>query len=172
MRSWFISGVVCTVLTSLALIASPAVAQRTATDGPGVAAQPISPPVIVLTGTIEEILAGPCQRPNGQCVVGVHLTLATAERGVVTLRLGPLAVLDHVVARLDEEDPIKVQAFHGDAMPDTHYVAKSITVDGDEIALRNDRLRPYWAAAEHGEGFAGAVGLGQGPGSSRPHCWW
>jgi len=144
------------------LCAVPAWAQKGTGEETGVARAGELPAVRAMSGTIQGIEIGACEKTTGRSPMGAHLGVET-EGGVVNLHLGPVSAVDHVLEQLSIGQAIGFQAFRTEALAEDAWIAKSLEVDGKRIVLRDDGLRPAWA---YGRGGGGGR-RGGGPG----RCW-
>ncbi len=185
---------VVSTIAAVLLMCAPAAAQKGTGEPTGVARQAIKPTVTEYSGVVTDVKIGPCEFTTGRSLVGAHLVVRTGTEGAVNLHLGPRDAVQPVIDAAPAGTPIMFEAFRTDAMPADAYVAKSITVDGETMALRDDTLRPTWAMGPGGGGMGpgqgqGTMGQGQGmgsrrgqgagmgpgsaaPGGGRNPCWW
>ena len=153
-------------LTALALaaISSTALAQRGTGDDEGIVRSGVAVDPAVVSGTVVEVMQTTCEATTGRSPVGVHLMVETAAGETVNLHLGPLAAMDEVLSALRAGDGVEAAAFRTEAMADSHYVARTLTVGDETFTLRGDDLRPVWAGAGRGMGQGPGSGGGQGSG--------
>ena len=166
-------------LLSTACLAAPALAQKGMGEPTGVAQQSVKPPITLMEGTIKETKIGPCERTTGRAAEGVHLIVQAKDGQTINLHLGPRFALADALAQLSAGQQITFEAFRTDAMPKDAYVAKSLKVGDTTIDLRDDNLRPKWAAAAQGgrgggrgQGVGAGGRSGQGRGSGGGACYW
>lgn len=168
-------GVVIALLSTVCFTV-PAMAQKGMGEPTGVAQQPVKLPIAVMAGTIKETKIAPCERTTGRSAEGVHLMVQTKDGQIINLHLGPKSALNQTVDRLSPGQDITFEAFRTDAMPKDAYVAKSLTVGGATIQLRDDSLRPQWAmGAQGGRGGGSGMGTGGRSGQGRGGggaCYW
>lgn len=148
------------LIATLAIFAAfsfPANAQKGAGDSTGVAGMAVKPAVITLSGTVLEIKTGPCEATTGRSVAGTHLIVRENAR-VLNIHLGPEKAVDHVVEQLAVGSPVTFELFRTEKMAEDAYIAKSLTLEGKVIHLRDGSLRPAWAYGR---------GSGQGRGQQR-----
>jgi hypothetical protein len=129
----------------LLLIVAPVAAQKGMGDPAGIARQGLQPEIVTFTGTLKEVLTGPCESTTGHYVTGTHLIIETEDGHELNVHLGAAGPLS---------------AFQTDQMPEDAYVAKSVTVGEDVVQLRDASLRPTWA----GSAFRGQGNRGRGRG--------
>lgn len=146
-KSW---NVVAWSLVAVAWLAMPAYAQRGAGESTGVARQATSPELTEVTGTIREVKDAPCESTTGGATRGTHLLLATEDGRVLNIHLGPSAFVGFAVDQLNTGKSIVASVFRTEKLPAENFVAKSLTVEGRTITLRDDTLRPVWAGGRRG----------------------
>ncbi len=151
---------------ALATISSAALAQRGVGDDEGIVRSGVAVEPTAVTGTIVEVMQTTCEATTGRSPIGVHLVVETTDGESVNLHLGPLAAMDELLPALEAGDGVEAAAFRTEAMADGHYVARTLTIDDETVALRGDDLRPVWAGA--GRTMARGPGLGGGQGSGMP----
>jgi hypothetical protein len=173
------------------VLALPAAAQKGMGQATGVAREAVKPPVQKMSGTVADVAIGECEQTTGRSTMGAHLMVKAEGDKTINLHLGPLSAVEYIVEQVPVGTPIAVEAFRTEAMPEDAYVAKSITVDDKVIHLRDDNLRPSWAAGRgsgfgmgrgrgrgmgqgsgQGMGQGRGQGMGRGPGGGRGACWW
>jgi hypothetical protein len=96
-------------------------------------------------------------------LIGTHLLLQTADKKVINLHLGPSAadVVKELLATVKDGSKVEAMAFQTSRLPADQFIAKSVTVEGKTVQLRDDNLRPAWAGTIKGAGKG--KGMGQGP---------
>lgn len=169
-----IRGSLLCAAVAAALVATPALGQRGTGQTEGVARQGEPPPIMTLSGVVEEVQTGECEMTTGRASIGAHVIIQTDEQGAANLHLGPTAAVEDLIDRLQPDTPIEADVFQTERMPEDAYVAQAITVGDDSFTLRNDTLRPMWAIGPgggrgQGRGAGQAMGIGQG---GRASCWW
>jgi len=179
MRTTVISTAILVLLCGI--VAPPADAQKGMGEQTGVGWQAVKPKVVTLSGKVLATETGPCKNTTGSAVVGSHFLLKTPKGKKLNVHLGPADAVDYIVEQLTVGKRVTVHAFRTAKMPDNHYVAQSLTLDGATIQLRDQGLRPCWAGsgrASYGRGGSqyGAGtwqgsrwrnGFGYGPGQGR-----
>ena len=156
------------------ILAVSAQAQKGVGDPTGIARQGVQPEVVTLEGTVQEIKIGPCEMTTGKATSGTHVLLESTAGDQLNIHLGPTASVANVVSKLGVGQKIAVQAFHTDKLPQDQYVAQTVTVGGETIAVRDENLRPLWASGrvaqqDRGgsqEGFVSGKGNGRGRGAA------
>ena len=162
-------------------VASPVHAQRGMGERTGVGRQPVKPKVVSLAGSVLATETGPCEKTTGRADAGSHVLLRTPKGTKLNIHLGPATAVDYVVEQLTVGKKVTVHAFRTVKMPDNHYVAQSLALDGNTIRLRDEALRPFWArgngaSSDRGgpqvgrggrQGSASGYGGGRGPGRRR-----
>jgi len=147
----------------LGAMALPAVAQRGLGDQTGVARSGVRPPIMDITGTVTAYKTGTCHNTTGHGVVGAHVILRTPGGQSVNLHLGPAEVLARYADKFVPGATVTARGFRTDAMPETAYVAQSLVVGEETIALRGPDLRPIWALGPGAGGGGGGPMGGHGP---------
>lgn len=152
-------------LLAAALVAVPAIAQKGTGEPAGVAQQARKPPIEALSGTINEIKIGRCEKTSGRSLEGAHLIVQTSDARTINLHLGPTFALREELKQLAVGQAISIEAFRTERLPKDAYIAKSVKSGDKVFALRNDNLRPKWAG--RGRGWGRGRGMGHGGGA----CW-
>ena len=161
--------------------ASPVHAQKGMGEQTGVGRQTVKPEVVSLSGNVLATDTGPCEKTTGPADAGSHFLLKTPKGMKLNIHLGPATAVDYIVEQLTVGKKVTVHAFRTVKMPDNHYVAQSLTLDGTTIRLRDEVLRPFWARGngassgrggpQYGrgrrQGSASGNGGGYGPGRGR-----
>ena len=140
-----------------------AYAQKGVGDRTGVARQSVRPEIVTLSGKLVEIDTGPCEMTTGPSTIGTHVILKT-KGGKLNVHLGPAAAVADTVKQLPVGQQVTVAAFRTEKMKANHYVARSLTFGKTTVELRDQTLRPVWAA---GRGGGRGMGAGQGQGGQR-----
>lgn len=147
-----------------AVLATPGLvyAQKGTGAATGMAREQVKPATQALSGTVTSIVTGACEKTTGKAPLGTHVILLTTDKKTVNLHLGPAGaeVVKEVLAAVKEGSKVEAAAFQTAALPADQFIAKSVTVDGKTLQLRDDTLRPAWAGAMGG----GGRGPGGGPG--------
>nr|WP_298789920.1 hypothetical protein [uncultured Allomuricauda sp.] len=99
--------------------------------------------LVTLKGTIEEIKKGPCALTTGKSVSGTHL-LIISKGTTLNVHLGPTKKVYNFIADADG-DQIEIIAFRTEKLPKDHYLAKELVYKGNELVLRDENLKPFWA---------------------------
>ena len=149
-----------TAMLSCGLPASPAWAQKGMGEQAGVARQTEKPKVVSRSGSVLKVEIGPCKKTMGRSDQGAHFLLRTEKGRTLNIHLGPATAVKHITEKLTVGTKVTVDVFRTEKMPSNHFVAKTITVDESTIQLRDQGLRPTWAA---GNGHSRGRGVGQGP---------
>jgi hypothetical protein len=144
-----------------------AVAQKGMGDDTGIVRHGLTPPVTSISGELLEIETGPCERTTGRAKIGTHLIIQDKDGQKLNIHLGPENAVDDVVEQLSLKQTLFLDVFHTEKMPANAYIAKSLTIDGKVIHLRDDNLRPVWAGSR---GAGRGQGMRQGRGNWGP-CW-
>jgi len=149
-----------TAILSCGLVASPAWAQKGMGERIGVARQADKPKVVSRSGSVLRVEVGPCKKTTGRYDQGAHFLLETKKGNTLNIHLGPATEVRHIADKLAVGAEVTVDVFRTAKMPDKHFVAKAITVDESTIQLRDEQLRPFWAA---GNGNSTGRRFGQSP---------
>ncbi len=144
-----------------------AVAQKGMGEDTGIVRQGLTPSVTSISGELQAVKSGPCERTTGRASIGTHLIIQDKDGQKLNIHLGPENAVDHVVEQLSLKQTLSVDVFHTEKMPANAYIAKSLSIDGKVIHLRDDNLRPIWAGSR---GAGRGQGMGQGRGNWGP-CW-
>ena len=148
------------------LTASTAMAQRGVGETSGVARQAVRPEVVVLTGKVVQVETGPCESTTGHAILGTHFLMVNSEGETLNIHLGPAEAVEFVAQELTKDKEVQVAAFRTEKMKQDHYVARTVTVGNRMVTLRDETLRPAWAAGRGGVGQGRAAGVsGRGMGS-------
>jgi hypothetical protein len=142
-------------------------AQRGTGDSQGLARSGAKPEVKTIQGKITAIESGPCKHTTGRAQIGTHLHVTSKDGDDLNIHLGPTEDIEELIAPLKKGGEVAIAAFRTDKLPRGQFIAKSISVDGQEIVLRGDTLRPVWAGPGGGQGreqAAGGQGNRRGPG--------
>ena len=160
------------VALSLSLLLSNiAFAQKGIGDDSGIVRQGLAPPVSSISGELLDIKSGPCEKTTGKANIGTHLIIQGSKGQKLNIHLGPANAVDHVVEKLSLKQPLYLDVFHTERMPVNAYIAKSLTIDGEVIHLRDENLRPSWANPQgSGSGRGQGMGMRQGRGNWGA-CW-
>lgn len=134
--------------TLLGSVACDAYAQKGMGDDTGVARRAIKPKLITLHGTVRAIESSSCPKTTGRATVGTHLLLESSEERVFNIHLGPAAETTAIVRKVPVGSSVTVTGFRTEAMPEDHYVAKSVAIGDTTFSLRDDDLRPRWAGRQ------------------------
>jgi hypothetical protein len=130
---------------AIGLIPTMTYAQKGMGDYEGVGRQQIKPPVVSLTGIVEEIKTHPCENTTGWAVLGTHLIIKDARNQKLNIHLGPTEEVADIVRRLSAGKKINILGFRTEKMPANQYVAKTLILSDQVIGLRDSMLRPYWS---------------------------
>jgi hypothetical protein len=135
------------LLCLAAFATSPVLAQRGVGDAEGIVRQGLNPPVVTMQGTITDVKIGPCEQTTGHSPAGVHL-LIEGEGQAINLHLGPVAAVQPWLGQLSKGQAVTFDAFRTDKLPENAYLAKTLRFGDQEVQLRDDALRPTWAAGQ------------------------
>ena len=136
-------------------------AQKGTGSATGVAREQVKPALETLSGTVTSIKTGACEKTTGRAVNGTHLLLQTPDKKEVNLHLGPSLAdeVKQVLQSVKSGSHVEAVAFHTSRLPADQLIAKSVTVEGKTLQLRDENLRPTWAGTFKGSGG----GKGTGP---------
>ncbi|MBT3070111.1 hypothetical protein KKP04_04415 [Rhodomicrobium sp. Az07] len=147
----------------LAAIAAPALAQKGTGESSGVARQGLGLPIEAMSGTIEAVKVGRCEKTTGRSAEGAHLIVQMPDAKTINLHLGPTFALRDVLKQLSVGQNISFEAFRTERMPKDAFIAKSVKAGDKVFAFRNDSLRPVWARGR---------GREQPKERGGESCWW
>ena len=131
------------MLAVLLFLAIIALAQKGTGNPDGISRQGLNPELMEFNGTIESIESGPCKYVTGKSQNGTHLLLQTEEK-TLNIHLGPTAEINKRFSG-EEGDKISLVAFSTDKLPEDHYIAKELMIEGETVVLRDENLKPVWA---------------------------
>jgi len=123
-------------------------AQRGTGEEEGVSRQ--QTPVVrhTVTGQVIDVKIARCELSTGTSDTGMHYFLKTEEDLILNLHLGP----DHAVKALglpvDPGFPLTATVFRTENHREHHWVVISATLGDSTIRLREENLRPVWAARQ------------------------
>lgn len=127
---------------------SIASAQRGVGDPQGVARQPAKPKLVVISGDVLEVKTEPCSMTTGRSQLGTHLIIKTADAKTVNIHLGPARAVEFAAKQLARGQDVRIEAFRTEKTAKGQFVARSLTIDGKTLELRDKDLRPKWAGQE------------------------
>lgn len=156
--------VVVTVVT-FGFVTSMGLAQRGVGDATGVVRQAVQPETVELSGQVIEVKTEPCEQTTGPSLVGAHFFLKNSEGQTLNIHLGPASQVEFAIRELVPDRTVKVHGFRTEKMKEGHYVAQQITWDDHVLTLRDETLRPVWAAGAAGGGPRAGSGEVRGSGS-------
>lgn len=169
---------VCAVLVLSLGSWLPAYAQRGVGDQMGVVRQGLHTSIVKIEGQLVSIETGPCEKTTGLAGIGTHLMLEDSDGKTINLHLGAAAAVARYVRDLEVGDKVIAEAFRTDKMTAGHYVAVKVTVGDKSFRLRDESLRPNWAAQRSGgkrpwgPGYGRGNGGGYGYGAGYGPCRW
>lgn len=140
------------VTVLLGSVLPTAYAQRGMGDAEGLARQGLQPKLIKVSGELVRIETQPCQQTTGQGLLGTHVVVRTPAGKTMEIDLGWAPAVESIAERLVVGQSLDAVVFRTAPMPEGRWVAKSLTVDGEVMPLRDDRLRPLWAGTGGGQG--------------------
>lgn len=152
-------------------------AQKGMGDYEGMARQAKKPPIVRISGIVQEIKMHPCERMTGRVQIGTHLILKDSQNREFNIHIGPAVEVSDIVKRLPIGKEIEILGFRTEKMPADHRVAKALILGGRTIQFRDSMLRPSWSrsgryAESRGKNrrmvrLEGQVGVQYGPGRWR-----
>ncbi len=139
MKSFIKSVILLTLLVTTIVGYS----QKGTGENKGVSRQELNSELLELEGTIETIESGPCKYTTGKSVSGTHLIIKL-QMETLNIHLGPTAEVSRYFNGTEGEY-IAMIVFRTNKLPEDHYIAKEIILNGQSIVLRDEDLRPVWA---------------------------
>lgn len=134
----------CAVLVAM-LFSTTGYAQKGMGDHEGMARRAVKPPIVRISGILQEIRTHPCERTTGRALIGTHLILKDSQNREFNIHLGPTVDVADIVKRLSVGKKIEILGFRTEKMPADHRVAKALIFGGRTIQLRDSMLRPSWS---------------------------
>jgi len=119
-------------------------AQKGTGKSRGVGRQADKPAVVNVTGELKKVSTHPCEQTTGKSELGTHLLLKTKDKEL-NLHLGSVTNVKDVADIVKVGQVVAARAFRTEKMPENHYNAVSVTIDGKTVVLRDDALRPRWS---------------------------
>lgn len=120
-------------------------------DSKGVVQQRLKPPLIRISGKLQEIKTHLCENTTGKAELGTHLILKDRHGRELNIHLGPASAVSEAVKQLKVGRKLDLLGFRTEKMPPNHYVAKTLILANHLIQLRGSDLRPYWSNNRLGE---------------------
>jgi predicted Fe-Mo cluster-binding NifX family protein len=71
--------------------------------------------------------------------------MKTGKEKEVNIHLGPTPAVDSLAKQLSCGQKVNVEAFRTKRLEKGHYIARSVTIGGKTIELRDKNLQPKWA---------------------------
>lgn len=141
------------------LITLPLFAQRGTGSQTGMARSRLEADLKSLTGTVEQIKIGPCEKTTGKSAQGVHLILQTSSQQTLNLHLGPESAdaVQNALKLIKKGSTISTEAFTTPQLQANAYIVKDLKINGETVSLRNDQLRPLWAGKSKGQKYQAGV---------------
>ena len=130
--------------------------QRGRGEAEGLARQGATPEMVTVSGVLERIETGPCERTTGHAYIGTHLFIRVDDETLINTHLGSAEAMQSYVDHLRVGQPIQIEAFRTGLLEENHYIARTIESEGRAITLRDEDLRPFWAAQRRGDRRSGA----------------
>lgn len=96
-----------------------------------------------ISGTIKQVHTGACESTTGRAEADLHLFVQTTAHGRINLHLGPLGALRDVPADRCGR-PRDGRGFPHRPSTGYCYIARTLTIDGGRVMLRDRSLRPRW----------------------------
>jgi hypothetical protein len=142
------AGTAVWLMALVPLFAPPAAhAQKGMGDRDGVVRQGLQPATVTLSGTVVSVDTHPCEKTTGRSPEGTHLILDGGQGVEYNVHLGPADAVAAIAERLQTGSRVEVIAFRTAKMPENHYVAVRLVIEGSETVyrLRDENLRPLWS---------------------------
>jgi len=112
----------------------------------GVARQQLFPQLVELSGNLLEVKNGPCQNTTGWSNSGTHLIIKNNfDQKKINIHLGPSNEISELIKKIEPGAQIQAKVFRTKELPESQYIAKSISIDDQVIELRDANMRPFWA---------------------------
>lgn len=118
-------------------------AQKGTGETTGISHQRLTPALVELEGDIQSIESGPCKYTTGKSISGTHLIIKTTDK-MLNIHLGPTSEVYDLVAGSEGEYLI-LTAFRTDKLPENHFIAQELNIQGENLVLRDENLKPMWA---------------------------
>jgi hypothetical protein len=133
------------VALSLLIVAIPVLAQRGTGSSTGVARSSSDAEIFNVSGTIKEVLIGPCKSTTGRSNSGSHIIINTSDNSELNIHLGPSVEVASIVDDCTPGENVKCKIFRTPDLPENNYVAIELETDRKFYKLRDSNLRPVWA---------------------------
>jgi len=138
-------GTLASAVLVAMLFSTTGYAQKGMGDHEGMARQAEKPPIVRISGILQEIKTHPCERTTGRALIGTHLILKDSQNREFNIHLGPTVEVADIVKRLSVGKEIEILGFRTEKMPADHRVAQALILGGRTIQLRDSMLRPSWS---------------------------
>lgn len=146
-------GIILFVSTLIVLIwTATAPGQLGIGDNKGIVQQRLKPPLVRISGKLQQISTHPCENTTGKAELGTHLILKDKHGRELNIHLGPAPAVSETVKRLKVGTKLDLVGFRTEKMAPNQYVTKTLFLDNHVIRLRNSELRPCWSNNKLGEG--------------------
>jgi hypothetical protein len=130
-------------------------AQKGTGNTNGVASSNTEVAIENISGKIQKIITEPCTQTTGRFPTGIHMlveTLKDQKKNTFNVHLGPADMVSEISEQLSVGQSIELSVFSTEDLPENHYIAKKLSVDGKTFELRDDDLRPFWAKRNNRRG--------------------
>ncbi len=138
-------GILASAVLVAMLFSTTGYAQKGMGDHEGMARKAVKPPIVRISGILQEIRTHPCERTTGRALIGTHLILKDSQNREFNIHLGPTVEVADIVKRLSVGKEIEILVFRTEKMPADHRVATTLILGGRTIQLRDSMLRPSWS---------------------------
>lgn len=133
------------VALGLLIVALPVMAQRGTGSSTGVARSANDAEIFNVSGTIKEVLIGPCESTTGRSNSGSHIIINTSDDSELNIHLGPTIEVASIVDDCTLGENVKCKIFRTPDLPENNYVAIELETNRKFYKLRDSNLRPVWA---------------------------
>jgi hypothetical protein len=133
------------ITMSLIVLALPVMAQRGTGSSTGVARSSVDAEISSVSGTIKEVLIGPCESTTGRSNSGSHIIIHTPDDAELNIHLGPSVEVASIVDDCIPGKNVKCKVFRTPDLPKSNYVAIELETESRYYTLRDSNLRPVWA---------------------------
>lgn len=97
-----------------------------------------------LRGEIVELVKGKCEKTTGCADIGYHIVVKTDSNPKLNLHLGPYEAVTKLLPSLKVGEQVAFQGFRTKRLDEGSLVAKSLTINKQQVLLRDDSLKPVW----------------------------
>ena len=100
--------------------------------------------LIQLDGIVQNIEKTSFPYSANESELGIHLIVCTDEAKELNVYLGPVWAVAVWVDGI-EGQPVHLEVFTAENLPDNHFIAKAMHWDGQLAEFRDGYLKPFWA---------------------------